>query len=125
LRIFKTISELPEFTKEFKNLKKRYSSLSADLDTFIKTQLNLFHKLGIDNKGVFQIPGLGFESPKIYKAKKFACKALKGRGVNSGIRIIYAYHKDLDKIEFIQIYFKADVQNEDRKRIRDHYYFAD
>jgi hypothetical protein len=48
---------------------------------------------------------LGIEEPPIYKAKKFACRALKGKGVQSGIRVIYAYFKDDDKIELVEIYF--------------------
>ena len=78
-------------------------------------------KLGIDNESVVHISELGIEIPKIYKAKKFACKALKGRGVMSGIRIIYAYYENEDVIEFIEIYFKGDKANEDKKRIMKYY----
>ncbi|OGS21066.1 MAG: hypothetical protein A2252_04010 [Elusimicrobia bacterium RIFOXYA2_FULL_39_19] len=53
----------------------------------------------------------------IYKAKKFACRALKGSGANSGIRVIYAYDEAQDKIELIEIYFKGDKENEDKQRI--------
>ena len=49
--------------------------------------------------------------------KKFACKALKGRGVQSGIRVIYAYFVKEDRVEFIEIYFKGDKASEDRHRI--------
>jgi mRNA-degrading endonuclease RelE of RelBE toxin-antitoxin system len=83
--------------------------------------LNLYHKIGIDNKGVFQVPGLKIESPMIYKAKKFACRSLKGRGVQSGIRVIYTYFEEQDKIELIEIYHKGDKENEDRERILKHY----
>ena len=71
----------------------------------------------IDNKGVFQVPGLKIEIPKIYKAKKFACRSLKGKGVQSGIRVIYAHFEEKDKIELIEIYHKGDKENEDRDRI--------
>jgi len=30
---------------------------------------------------------------------KFACRSLKGKGVQSGIRVIYAYFEEKDKIE--------------------------
>jgi len=36
----------------------------------------------------------------------------------SGIRIIYAYFEKEDAIEFIEIYFKGDKENEDKKRIK-------
>jgi hypothetical protein len=56
--------------------------------------------------------------PEIYKVVKFACKSLKGRGVKSGLRVIYAYFPDQDKVEFIESYFKAEQENGDRTRIK-------
>ncbi|MCA9407114.1 MAG: hypothetical protein H6755_06430 [Candidatus Omnitrophica bacterium] len=118
---FNDIKRLTEFDKDFKKLLKKYRSLEEDLDAFIDNQLVLYHKLNVDNNGIFQIPNLGFEEPKIYKAKKFACKALKGKGVQSGIRIVYAHYPDEDMLEFIEIYHKSDKENEDRERIRRYY----
>ena len=89
--IFNDIRKLPEFEKDLKKLAKSYRTLKDDLNTFIANQLKLTHKLNIDNKGVVRISDLGIEYPKIYKARKFPCKALKGRGAASGIRLIYAY----------------------------------
>jgi len=121
VKIFKEIALLPEFEKDFKKLLKRFRTLEDDLDNFIRTELNLYHKLGIDNKGIFQIPGVPFHDPKIFKAKKFACRSLKGRGVQSGIRVIYSHYERMDKIEMIEIYFKGDKGNEDIERILRHY----
>lgn len=120
-KIFSNISQLPEFEKDIKKLIKRFKTLEDDLKIFIKVELNLYHKLKKDTKGIFQIPGLNIENPKIYKAKKFACRSLKGKGVRSGIRLIYAYFEEQDKIELIEIYYKGDKENEDRKRILMHY----
>lgn len=120
-KVFKEIRKLTEFEKDFKKLAKRFKTLDDDIETFINKQLKLTHKLGIDNKGVVHISGLGIENPKIYKAKKFACKALKGRGGMSGIRIIYAYYEKEDVIEFIEIYFKGDKADEDKNRIIKNY----
>ena len=53
----------------------------------------------------------------VIKVKKVACKALKGRGVNSGLRLIYAYFPDENKITFVELYHKNDKENEDRNRI--------
>lgn len=116
-KIFADISHIPEFEKDLKKLSKRFKTLEDDLGNFIKTALNSFHKLKIDFHGIFHISDLGIHSPKIYKAKKFACRALKGKGAQSGIRVIYAYHEKNDKIEFIEIYYKGDKENEDRGRI--------
>jgi len=120
-KIFHEIRELSEFRKDFKKLSKKFSTLHEDLETFIHTQLNLYHKLHIDNRGVMPISNLGIEKPRIYKAKKFACKSLKDKGVHSGIRIIYGYYENEDIIEFIEIYYKGDKDNEDRKRILRYY----
>lgn len=120
-KIFREVRRISEFDKDLKRLKKRFKTLDDDIETFITKQLKLTHKLGIDNKGVVPIPELGIEIPKIYKARKFACRALKGRGVMSDIRIIYAYYEDEDIVEFIEIYFKGDKATEDKKRIIKYY----
>lgn len=115
--LFKKISHVPEFEKDLKKLRKRFSSLEEDLRMFIKVAMNLFHKQGIDNRAIFHISDLGIHSPKVYKGKKFACKALKGKGAQSGMRVIYAYHEGEDWVEFIEIYYKGDKASEDRERI--------
>lgn len=117
MTIFKKIIRLPEFERDLRKLIKRFRTLEGDLETFITTQLNLYHKLGKDNQGVVQIPDLGFEYPRIFKARKFACKALKGRGANTGLRVIYAYFEVEDRVELVEIYFKGDKGNEDKERI--------
>ena len=122
---FREISRLPEFDKDLKRLSKRFKTLESDLEVFVKTELRLYHKLEIDNNGIFQIPSLQIEEPKIYKARKFACRSLKGKGVHSGIRVIYAYYPGVDKIELIEIYFKGDKENEDRDRILKRYKITD
>ena len=120
-KIFSGITRLQEFDREFKKLSKKYKTLKDDIKIFVKVQLQLFHKLKQDNQGVFRISNLGISYPLIYKAKKFACKSLKGTGSRSGIRVIYAYYEDLDKIEFIEIYYKGSKENEDRDRINKYY----
>jgi hypothetical protein len=116
MKIFHEISRLPEFDKDLTKLLNKFKTLKDDFEVFIKNQLNLYHKLRIDNKGVFQVSGLKIESPQIYKAKKFACRSLKGKGAHSGIRVIYAYYEEQDKIELIEIYYKGDKENEDGER---------
>lgn len=119
--MFGSVVRLPEFEKDFRRLLKRYRSLEADLEVFLNVALLDYHKSGIDNGGIVQIPGLGFEEPKVYKARKFACRSLKGKGVHSGIRVIYAYVGEEDKIELIEMYYKGDKENEDTKRIEGKY----
>ena len=115
---FAKITRGDGFSKDLKQLLKKYHSLKEDLETFINAQLFAFHKLQIDNHGLFPINNLGFNSPQVYKAKKFACKALKGKGARSGIRVIYAYVPENDEIHLIEIYSKSDKENENRERIK-------
>src|SRR4030042_3423574 len=118
---FNQVSRLPEFEKDLKKLLKRFKTIEEDLLTFIDKELFLYHKLHLDNKGIFPIPGLPVKNIKVYKAKKFACRSLKGKGAQSGIRVIYTYFEDADTIELLEIYYKGDKENEDRERIARHY----
>lgn len=118
---FREVVFLPAFEKDLKKLSKRYRTLDDDLDAFIETELKLFHKLGIDHGWIVRVSGLDLDSPKVYKARRFACKALKGKGSKTGIRVIYAHFEDDDRIELVEMYFKGDKENEDRARIRTHY----
>jgi mRNA-degrading endonuclease RelE of RelBE toxin-antitoxin system len=120
-KIFNEIKRLREFEKDLKKLEKKYRTLEEDVETFIKIQLFLYHKLHKDNKGIFHISGLGISYPKFYKAKKFACRSLKNKGAASGIRVIYAYYDKEDIIELVEIYYKGDKENEDRERILKNY----
>ena len=115
------IARLPEFERDLKRLGKRFRTLEEDLATLVRVQIIPFHKLGIDNKGVFQLTGLPFPSPKIFKVKKFACRLLKGRGANSGLRLVYAHFEEADKIELVELYFKGEKENENRDRILRNY----
>jgi len=121
MAVFKNLSRLPEFENEIGKLGKRFRTIEADIEIFIEKQLYLYHKLKVDNKGIFQITDLSIDDPKLYKAKKFACRSLKGKGVQSGIRVIYAYFEQEDKIELVEIYYKGDKENEDKQRILKYY----
>ena len=108
---------LSEFNKEFEKLLKKYKTLEEDLN-------NLKQFLSTYPKGfptiIFPVSDLGIEI-KVFKVKKFRCKYLKGSGSDSGIRIIYAYFKHENKIEFIEIYFKGNKSNHDKDRILSYY----
>lgn len=108
-----TFDELTEFKKDLKSLLKKYRTLNDDLEVVKRV-------FGVtpDERPPFsfRIENLGVETC-IIKVKKIACKALKGRGVNSGLRLIYAYFPDEQKIVFVELYHKNDKENEDKKRI--------
>ncbi len=111
-------NKLGLFQKDLKKLLKKYRTLEEDLETVKRDAIELYHLKQIDNQSVFPVPGFCIEEIQICKIKKFACKALKGRGSKSGIRIIYAFHFQSYKVDFIEIYFKGEKENEDRERIR-------
>lgn len=104
---------LPEFDKDLKQLLKKYRSLHDDL---MEVKTILKKKPDERPPFSFRIDNLGLETCVI-KVKKIACKALKGRGVNSGLRLIYAHFEVEQKITFIEIYHKNDKENEDKQRI--------
>jgi mRNA-degrading endonuclease RelE of RelBE toxin-antitoxin system len=107
----------PAFEKDLKGLKKRFRTLDEDLEVFIRHSLTPLHVDQLPNDGIVRINGLGLEAPEIYKVKKFACKALKGKGAMSGIRMTYAWIAGSKTVELIEIYYKGDKENEDRERI--------
>jgi len=51
------------------------------------------------------------------KIKKMACRSLKGRCVNSGLRLVCAYFQGEQKMVLIELYHKNDKEMEDRKKI--------
>ncbi len=105
--------ELTEFKKDLKNLLKKYRTLNDDLDV-VKQVLTTAPEERPPFS--FRIDNLGLETCVI-KVKKIACKALKGRGVNTGLRLIYAYFESESKIVFVELYHKNDKENEDKQRI--------
>ena len=106
----KNFSFLPEFSREFKKLSRRYGTLGDDLETF---------------KEVLQSSPTGFgnsftvvhstQAVVIIKTR-VACRSLRGRS----LRVIYAYCEREQKVEFIEIYYKGNKENEDRNRIKEY-----
>ncbi len=125
---------LAEFEKEFKRLFKKYKTLDDDFEKFKKVLL--VAPIGVGKNFVIIH---STETIKIVKAR-MACRALRDRS----LRIIYAYlpvesskqamhigrqaclsgrQADFEKnqrIEFIEIYFKGEKENEDRERIKEY-----
>ena len=107
-----------EFEKDLAKLQKRFSTLPEDLEIAKKAAIQTYHLHQQDSGGIFRVPGFHSEEIEIYKLKKFACRALKGKGAKSGIRIIYAFLRDPPKVVLIEMYFKEDKVTENRRRIR-------
>ena len=102
-----------EFNKDYKKLSRKFRTLDNDLAEFKKVLSEA--PLGI-GKHFNIITKVG--SIYIVKAR-FFCKSLKKKD----LRIIYAYiekHQIVEMIgiEFIEVYFKGNKENENRKRIK-------
>ena len=111
---------LPEFEKELKRLLKKYRTLHDDIEKL--KQVLVVHPTGIGkNFTVIHAE----KHLKIIKVR-MACQTLRDRS----LRVIYAYHPSTvssgsngeqeQKIEFIELYYKGDKENEDRSRINEY-----
>lgn len=112
--------ETDVFQKDLKRLLKKFRTLEEDLEIAKRNAIELYHLKHIDNRSVFPIHDFCTEEVKICKIKKFACKALKGRGIMSGIRVVYAFHAATFKVEFLEVYFKGEKENENFDRIKEY-----
>ena len=108
-----TFEELDEFKKDVRKLSKKHKTLYDDVEIVKKV-------LAVNPNDrppfSYRIDGLGIETCVI-KIKKIASKSFKGKGVNSGFRIIYAYFEKEEKIVFIEIYHKTVKANANKQRI--------
>jgi pimeloyl-CoA synthetase len=109
---------LSEFNRDFKKLLKKFRTLESDFEILKKAHIELLHVHGIKSDDPVPIEGYCTDGLWSYKVRKFACKALKNRGNKTGIRVIYVYDENDTKITFVEIYFKADKENEDRERLQ-------
>lgn len=105
-----SFNELLEFSKEFKRLAKKYRSLPDDLEEFKR----VITVVPLGNSKHFNVITKN-EQCAVVKARLF-CRYLKG----SSLRVIYAFYCAISKVEFIEIYFKGNKENEDRERIKEY-----
>lgn len=101
--------ELHEFSRELKRLRKKYLTLSDDLDELKHT----LAKLTIQGGGKHWTCLHREERVSIYKIR-LACRSLRA----TTMRVIYARHTDPVRIVFIELYYKGEKENEDRERIK-------
>ncbi|MCD4792923.1 MAG: hypothetical protein K8R54_06810 [Bacteroidales bacterium] len=105
--------ELDEFKKDVKKLSKKYRTITEDVEVVKKVlRVNPNERPPFS----YRINGLGIETC-IIKIKKIASKSFKGKGVNSGFRLIYAHFEKEEKIIMIEIYHKSNKDIEDKDRI--------
>ncbi|MCY3973344.1 MAG: hypothetical protein OXF52_03990 [Candidatus Dadabacteria bacterium] len=100
--------ELLEFQREFKKLEKKYKSLPDDFGQFCRVVED-----DPDGKNKKHFSTLFHdEYVRVVKAR-FFCLYLK----RSSLRIVYAYAESEDRVDFIELYYKGDKENEDGERV--------
>ena len=108
-----TFEELEEYSKDLKKLRKRYRTLEEDM-AIVKKVLTAEPKERPPFS--YRIDGLGVKACVI-KVKKIACRVMRGKGVNTGLRLIYAHFEKEEKIVLVELYYKGDKGMEDKDRI--------
>lgn len=109
--------ELDEFGKDVKKLSKKYRTIQEDIEVVKKVLC-----VHPDERPPFsfRIDNLGIKTCVI-KVKKIASRSFKGKGVNSGFRLIYAHFTEEEKIVLIELYHKSKKDFEDKDRIIRHF----
>ena len=106
--------ETNEYKKDLKKLAKRFKTLPEDIEVLKKVlETEPDERPPISAR----VGGLG-AAENIIKVRKIACKSMKGKGSNTGLRMIYCYKKKEEEIILIELYFKGDKENEERDRIK-------
>ena len=95
--------QVSEFSRDMKRLHKKFNTIYTNIENFKEI---LEPTLPECLSGTVRISKLGRDvRVPIYKLKHFRCEALKGKSSRSGIRVIYAYEQDKDKITLIELYY--------------------
>lgn len=103
-------SSIKEFDKDFKKKSKKYKSLADDFNTF-KQNIPFVDIYANKNFAVL------YKNDQLLIIKaRFFCRYLRG----NTLRLIYAFHASSELIEYIELYFKGDKENEDKDRIKEY-----
>jgi|CXWL01.1.fsa_nt_gi mRNA-degrading endonuclease RelE of RelBE toxin-antitoxin system len=102
--------QTPEFSKELKQLKKKYRSLNEDLLAFEKIVRQFPEGQGKN----FNV--LTRQNDTIVVKGRLFCKALR----DSSLRVVYAYHENSITFLFIEVFQKSEKEREDGKRIENY-----
>lgn len=107
------IEELIEYNKDVKKLTKKYKTIVEDMEVVKKVLIVHPEERPPFS---FRIDNLGIETCTI-KVKKIASRSFKGKGVNSGIRLVYAHYEDDERMILVELYHKSKKGIEDKERI--------
>jgi mRNA-degrading endonuclease RelE of RelBE toxin-antitoxin system len=109
--------ELDEFRKDLRQLLKKYHTLKDDLAVVKKVlEVNASERPPFS----FRLNDVGV-SVCLIKIKNMACRSMKGDGVNSGLRLLYAWLEKEQKVVFIELYHKNEKAKENLQRVRNNF----
>lgn len=101
---------LDEFLRDFKKLKKKFSSLEGDLKNFEK----FIPRVDFDNnKRFITLTDDQEKGVRIIKTRLMV-RSLKGSGKT---RLVFSFCLRKDSIDFIEIFLKNQKSREDKSRI--------
>jgi len=116
-----SVVPLPEYLRDLKALSRRFRGLDEDIRIFVQKPLTHFLR-GEPVAGRYErVAGPGFDYPVVYVAKRLACRALRGRGSDSGLRLVFAWFPKEDRLELVEVYCQGDQNMEDKARIKHTY----
>jgi hypothetical protein len=115
-----SIWRTPGFEADMKRLLKNFKTLEEDLETFIAVSVKLLsaRECSPEALGVFPISREGVGGKGFYIVKKYACRSLKGKGAQSGIRIVLRWQPAENKVVLVEMFNKNEKEVEDLERIR-------
>ena len=100
-------TETYEFQKDFKKLKRKHSNSIQEHFQILKKVLSI-NPLGTGNKKFHLIK----------ETSKFKIIKFRLFRKNMHLRFIYAYCREENKVDFIELYSKSDKENHDSQRIK-------
>lgn len=106
--------EIKPFQKEIKRISKHFKTIRNDIEVLkkvLKVSPEARPPLSVE------LNGLGLK-PIVTKINKMPCRSLPGRGANTGLKIIYAYYQQEQRIVFVEIFFKWKKSNADIERVK-------
>jgi len=102
--------QTPEFSKELKQLKKKYRSLDDDLLAFEKIVRQFPEGQGKHFNVLTRRNDIA-----VIKGRLF-CKSLQ----DSSLRVVYAFHQNSITFLFIELFQKSEKDREDGKRVENY-----
>ncbi len=106
-------TEEPGFEKSLKKYFKKYLTIYEDLEIFREILIDRYLDCGDKVSNIVsKHTNILTSEQGVYVIKdRMMCRALKG----SSLRVVHIYHKNENKIIFLELFYKGDKENEDKE----------